>query len=70
MLQRYYTKITMFVYGNGQRTKTNVTNTTHGHLILCDLSLGQKDLVKLKQVVISVNMLDHFTKQVGPTLFH
>ena len=30
----------------------------------------ERDLLKLERVDTSINMSDHFTKQVGPTLFH
>ena len=53
---------------NAQKPTTRTRHMDIRFNVLCQWV--EQDLIKLERVDTSVNMLDHYTKQLGPTLFH
>ena len=53
---------------NAQKPTTRIRHIDIRFNVLCQWV--EQDLVKLERVDTSVNMSDHYTKQLGPTLFH
>jgi hypothetical protein len=53
---------------NAQKPMTRTRHMDIKYHVLCEWV--ERDLLVLSRVDTSVNMSDHFTKQLGPTLFH
>jgi hypothetical protein len=53
---------------NAQKPTTRTRQMDIKYHVLCEWV--ERDLLVLSRVDTSVNMSDHFTKQLGPTLFH
>ena len=53
---------------NAQKPTTRTCHMDIKYNVLC--KWVERDLIKLERVDTSLNMADHFTKQLGPTLFN
>ena len=53
---------------NAQKPTTCTRHMDIKYNVLCEWV--ERDLIKLERVDTSLNMADHFTKQLGPTLFN
>ncbi|EJK59937.1 hypothetical protein THAOC_19786 [Thalassiosira oceanica] len=53
---------------NAQKPTTRTRHMDIKYHVLCEWV--ERDLIKLERVDTTINMADHFTKQLGPTLFH
>ena len=53
---------------NDQKPTTHTWHMDIKYNVLCEWA--ERDLIKLERVDTSLNMADHFTKQLGPTLFN
>ncbi len=58
------------MHRNGQRPKAHLKNKTHGYKILLLCERVKHNLMIIDRIDTSINMADHLTKALQPTLFH
>ena len=56
------------VMANAQKPTPRTLHIDTKYNVLC--KWVERDLIKLERVDVSLNMVDHFTKQLGPILFN